>query len=96
MLESRSLQMSAIGVLLLAAVSQAQAQVHPEKPIYDSEMCYGIAKVGENDCFTAAHACGSLSTVDFDPGEWKFVEAGTCEKLGGSLEPAGKGPEPKS
>jgi len=88
MSESRILKMSAIATLLLAAVSQAQAQVHPEKPIYDSEMCYGIAKAGKNDCFTATHACGSLSTVDFDPGEWKFVEAGTCEKLGGSLMPA--------
>ena len=28
--------------------------------------------------------------VDNDPGEWKYVAKGTCEKMGGKLKPPGK------
>lgn len=58
----------------------------------DQEKCYGIAKAGENDCASAAHACSGNSTVALDGREWKYAPAGTCEKLGGKLAPFdGKG-----
>lgn len=52
------------------------------------EKCYGIAGIGQNDCGNLAgtHSCAGQSTVDKDPGEWKLVEAGTCESLGGMLK----------
>ena len=37
---------SAIAGLLVAS---AQAQVHPEKPTYKYEKCYGVAKAGLNE-----------------------------------------------
>jgi uncharacterized membrane protein len=52
-----------------------------------TEKCYGVAKAGQNDCGTKKHDCATLATVDHDPGEWKFVPKGTCQKLGGKLEP---------
>jgi mercuric ion transport protein len=50
-----------------------------------AELCYGIAKAGENDCSTAQHACNGQSTVDFAPMDYKLVPKGTCLKLGGKL-----------
>lgn len=72
--------------LLAAVAATTQAQVHPEKPTYKFEKCYGIAKAGQNDCFTARNSCGGTSRVDNDPAAWKYVPAGSCDKLGGSLK----------
>jgi uncharacterized membrane protein len=56
----------------------------PATPKGDQEKCYGIAKAGQNDCGTAKHACAGLGAkTDKDPAEWKYVDKGTCEKVGG-------------
>lgn len=71
---------------LLAAT--AGAQVHPEKPTYAYEKCYGIAKAGMNDCFFASNSCAGTVESDKVPGAWVYVPKGTCQKIaGGSLEP---------
>ncbi|GHG05247.1 BufA1 family periplasmic bufferin-type metallophore [Thalassotalea marina] len=56
------------------------------------EKCYGVAKAGQNDCGNLAgtHSCAGQSTVDNDPGEWKLVDKGTCEKIGGMLKKEAK------
>jgi uncharacterized membrane protein len=56
------------------------------------EKCYGIAAIGQNDCGNLAgtHSCAGQSTVDKDPGEWKLVEKGSCERLGGMLKKEAK------
>ena len=53
----------------------------------DKEKCYGVAKAGQNDCANAAgtHSCAGQAKRDNDPGEWKFVAKGTCEKMGGKV-----------
>jgi uncharacterized membrane protein len=53
------------------------------------EKCYGVALAGENACASAdgSHGCGGLSTIDYSGQEWLLVEGGTCEKMGGKLEP---------
>jgi uncharacterized membrane protein len=52
------------------------------------EGCFGIAKAGENDCAAAnaAHSCGGLAKTDFSGQEFKNVDSGTCEKMGGKLQ----------
>jgi uncharacterized membrane protein len=76
---------SAVALLLAGA---AQAQVHPEKPTYQYEKCYGIAKAGKNDCFTAKNACGGTAEVDGQPDAWIYLPSGVCEKIvGGKLRP---------
>ena len=74
-------------VAALTAAFAAQAQVHPEKPTYKFEKCYGIAKAGENNCFTATNSCGGTSKRDNDPSAWKYVLAGSCAGAGASLKP---------
>jgi len=67
--------------MLTAAPAMAQSK----------EKCFGIAKAGQNDCasINGAHSCAGQAKVDNDKGEWKYVAAGTCTKLGGlSLEQA--------
>ena len=53
------------------------------------EKCYGVAKAGQNDCANASgtHACSGQAKKDKDPGDWKYVAAGTCTKLGGKIAP---------
>jgi uncharacterized membrane protein len=63
------------------------------------EKCYGIAKAGENDCASAAgtHSCAGHATANHDGQDWKYAAKGTCEKLGGKLEPfKGQGAPAKS
>lgn len=50
------------------------------------EKCYGVAKAGKNDCAANSHACAGQAKVDNDPKEWKYVPAGQCEKMGGTLK----------
>ena len=76
---------SAISMLLATA---AGAQVHPEKPTWKYEKCYGVVKAGKNDCFTAKTACGGTVKRDRVGDAWIYIPAGTCEKIvGGSLKP---------
>ena len=79
--------------LLAAAVTAlmsgaAMAQVHPEKPTYKYEKCYGVARAGHNDCFFASNSCAGTSTQNDDPRAWIYVPQGTCSKISrGTLEP---------
>ena len=62
------------------------------------EECFGIAKAGENDCAAAngAHTCGGMAKTDFSGQEFKSVDAGTCEKMGGKLEAFDAGANPQA
>ena len=72
-------------VLALGAISAAQAG--PVAPDATKDKCFGVAKAGANDCASASgsHSCAGTATKDKDPGDWKYVEKGTCAKMGGSL-----------
>lgn len=51
-----------------------------------NEKCYGVALKGENDCAAGAGTtCAGTSTADYQGNAWKYVPAGTCLKMGGSL-----------
>ena len=66
-----------------AATTAQDAPMHGGKA--DQERCYGVAKVGQNDCGTATHGCAGMARIDNDPAEWKLVPKGSCEKAGGKL-----------
>jgi len=58
------------------------------------EQCYGVALKGQNDCAAGpGTTCQGTSVKDFQGNAWKFVQAGTCEKITvpggghGSLKP---------
>jgi uncharacterized membrane protein len=76
------------GAILALLATAASAQVHPEKPTYKYEKCYGVARAGMNDCFFASNACAGTVAKDNDPKAWIYVPQGTCKKItGGTTEP---------
>lgn len=50
------------------------------------EKCFGVALAGKNDCAAGpGTSCAGTSTVDYQGNAWKYVEKGTCAKMGGTL-----------
>jgi uncharacterized membrane protein len=78
-----------IGAAIAALLATtAGAQVHPEKPTYKYEKCYGIAKAGKNDCFFAGNSCAGTAAQDNLPGAWIYLPKGTCQRItGASVDP---------
>lgn len=78
-----------IGTIAIAVAALvtgiASAQVHPEKPTYTYEKCYGIAKQGHNDCFFAANSCAGTAARDNEAGAWIYLPKGSCKKITGAL-----------
>jgi uncharacterized membrane protein len=72
-----------IGVITLGAAGVADAHAQSG----GKDKCFGVAKAGQNDCANAAgtHSCAGQAKKDNDPGEWKYVAKGSCEKMGGKL-----------
>lgn len=56
----------------------------------DKEKCFGVSMAGKNDCGGkySKHSCAGQSTVDKDPNDWKLVDKGSCEKMGGKFKAA--------
>ena len=75
---------TALSAVCLGSVSLAGAADAAKAP---QDMCFGIAKAGQNDCASAngSHSCAGQAKKDGDANEWKYVVKGTCEKLGGKL-----------
>ncbi|MBC3934575.1 MULTISPECIES: BufA1 family periplasmic bufferin-type metallophore [Undibacterium] len=76
--------MALAGLVTSAVAVAADDAKAPAK----TEKCYGVAKAGQNDCATKSgtHSCAGQAKKDNDPGEWKKVPAGSCEKMGGKTE----------
>jgi uncharacterized membrane protein len=74
------------------AVCALSTQAGPVAPDASKDKCYGIAKAGQNDCASAngSHSCAGTATKDNQPGDWKYVAKGTCEKIGGMMKPPAK------
>ena len=77
---------------VLALGMLAAAHAGPVAPDPSKDKCFGIAKAGQNDCASASgsHSCAGTATKEKDPGDWKYVEKGTCEKMGGMTTPPKK------
>lgn len=83
------LRSSLVTAISLALAGLAHAQQHPEKPTYDYEKCYGAARAGKNDCFTASNSCAGTTEADAQKDAWIYVPKGTCDKIvGGNLGPS--------
>jgi uncharacterized membrane protein len=61
--------------MLIAAPASAQ----------EKEKCFGIAKMGQNDCanLSGTHSCAGQSKADMGADEWKYVAKGTCVGMKG-------------
>jgi uncharacterized membrane protein len=82
----RSFQMNQ-RALIAAAAASLMSLTFVATPVLaqDKEKCFGIAKVGQNDCanLTGTHSCAGQSKVSDDKGEWKYVAKGTCVSMSG-------------
>lgn len=80
-------QMTLVAALasLVAVAGTAHAADHTNQ-----DKCFGVAKAGKNDCANASgtHSCAGQAKKDNDPGDFKFVAKGSCEKMGGKLSSA--------
>jgi uncharacterized membrane protein len=89
-----------VSTALLAALALAAGatQAQSTERSSNKEKCYGVAKVGQNDCssISGSHTCAGQGKVAFDPGEWRFVPAGTCKQLKGMTEEEAKAKASKS
>jgi len=76
--------LAAAGALVaLAAVASTPATAADKGA---KERCFGIALAGKNDCAAGpGTSCAGTSKVDYQGNAWKYVKAGECKKLGGSL-----------
>ena len=68
-----------------AASLMSLAMVSAPVQAQEKDKCYGIAKMGQNDCANLAgtHDCSGKSKVDMDKGDWKYVAKGTCKDMKG-------------
>jgi uncharacterized membrane protein len=77
-----------LGTAWVSAIALGVVSVPTAQAAVQNEKCYGIVKVGKNDCGTKKHSCAGVSKVDNAPDEWVFLPKGVCEKIvGGSLKP---------
>lgn len=86
---SLSVAAALAGAVSLAAVATPTQTAQAQQMV----KCYGISLAGANDCANAAgtHSCAGQSTVDYDGGEWKLVEADKCDEPGSTEPFAGVG-----
>lgn len=78
---------SAIAAFLVIATSHAALAESTEQINLPTEKCYGLAKMGMNDCSTATASCAGSATKDAQPDAFILMPRGLCEKLvGGKLK----------
>lgn len=54
--------------------------------VAEREKCFGVALKGHNDCKAGpGTTCAGTAKVDYQGNSWKYVEAGSCVKQGGTL-----------
>ncbi len=81
------------GIAAVAAATLAAAALLATAPASAAgegaasrERCFGVALAGKNDCAAGpGTSCAGSSTVDYQGNAWKYVSAGTCVRMGGSL-----------
>jgi len=72
----------------LASISSTSVADTATDKTVETEVCYGVAKAGHNDCSDSSclHDCSEMSKVDNDPREWVAVPKGTCMQMGGVVK----------
>lgn len=75
---------AAFASLLVMGLASADANASDGKKM---EKCFGVAKVGMNDCSSnkSAHSCAGQATRSNDPEDFIAVPKGTCHKIAGGI-----------
>lgn len=74
------LSMAAASLIAAGALAAA-----PASHAATMEKCFGIATAGHNGCrgISGLHSCRGRAKINYDPGDFRVVPTGTCEKMGG-------------
>ncbi|HEX3422652.1 MAG TPA: DUF2282 domain-containing protein [Sphingomicrobium sp.] len=81
----------------LIALAAAAASAAPVKAPTNSQKCYGVALAGKNDCKAGpGTSCAGTSSVNYSGQAFKYVKAGSCLSMGGTLQPHNGNTAPKS
>jgi len=89
------LAMALAGAAMLAACGPTKTSGNPSEAaatpaaakVAEREKCFGVALKGHNDCKAGpGTTCAGTAKVDYLGNSWKFVDADTCVKQGGTLE----------
>ncbi len=84
-MSNMTLKLAGAAIALSAAATVATTSATAAAPAM--EKCYGVALKGKNDCAAGpGTSCAGTSTVNYQGNSWKHVAAGTCVKMGGTLE----------
>lgn len=83
----RALIITAITGLLAFSITATAGSAYAS----DEEKCWGVAKAGRNACNTNKnkHTCAGHSQIASDSNDYIPLPKGSCEKIGGKLEPDG-------
>jgi uncharacterized membrane protein len=88
-MHKRLLIASALASAVAAPLPATSAQVPTPAPIpkFKAEKCYGIARVGQNDCAsTGNNDCAGTSTKADDLRAWIYVPEGYCDRIQGGTK----------
>ena len=78
--------LTALAAALVATATASAAHAGTTAAPAKNEKCYGVALAGKNDCKAGAGtSCAGTSTVNYQGNSWKYVKAGTCVAMGGTL-----------
>lgn len=78
--------------LVTTGIAMAAVQAQAAPAMGNMEKCYGIAKVGMNDCGGGkgqTHSCQGHGTKAGDKNDWLMVPTGLCSKIVGGSTTAG-------
>jgi uncharacterized membrane protein len=80
------LGLAAVALVTGFGVTVASSDVAQAAKAGAKEKCYGVSLKGKNDCAAGpGTSCAGTSTADYQGNAWKYVAAGSCVKMGGSL-----------
>lgn len=81
-----SLVKSAAAAAVLASAATMTLTATAAEAAGAKEKCYGVALAGKNDCAAGpGTSCAGTSTINYQGNAWKYVNKGSCKKMGGSL-----------
>ncbi|MFC4292971.1 DUF2282 domain-containing protein [Sphingorhabdus arenilitoris] len=78
------------GTVTVTYTAEGDGKRVPTPKLAAREKCYGIALAQYNDCAAGPGTeCAGTAETDYMPDRWKYVPAGQCTGLGGTLAPPG-------
>ena len=76
-----------LGITGISTTAFAAANQEPQQimsALKNTEKCYGIAKIGQNDCGALSHGCAGEAQKEGLREDWIATPTGLCNKISGA------------